>query len=156
MRRKLSSLQTFLAKIIIPAFWLMVWSLTALAVFFGKSAGSDRSFKWVLPVFLVASGAYVYWNCIRLKVVSVDENFLYVSNYIEEISIPLSQISDVTENKWMSGHPVTIHLSAFSKFGDKIIFIPSVRFFAFWSSHPVVSELKALARSKGGSSKLIR
>lgn len=151
MRRRLSSLQTFLVKIILPVLWLTVWGFGTIAMFFGKSAGPDQSMKWVFLVFWFAGAVFLYRGCVRLKVVSVDKNFLYVSNYLEEISIPLSQICDVTENRWVNHHPVTIHLNPPSEFGDKIVFMPTVRFFAFWSSHPVVSELKALARSKGGS-----
>lgn len=86
----------------------------------------------------------------RLKALSVDGRFLYVSNYVDEITIPLSQISDVTENRWVKGHPVTIHLKSPSEFGDKIVFLPIIEPFLFWGSHPVVSELKAMARLKGG------
>ena len=59
-------------------------------------------------------------------------------------TIPLSEISDVTENVWINIHPVTIHLRAPSEFGSRIVFMPKVRFFDF-SSHPVVNELKGIA-----------
>jgi hypothetical protein len=54
----------------------------------------------------------------------------------------------VTENVWLNMHPVTIHLKAPAEFGDRIVFMPKGRSFAFFSSHPVVAELKELARSK--------
>jgi hypothetical protein len=149
MRRRLSSLQTFLVKIVFPVSWLTVWGVGTLAMFSRKSTGPDEYMKWVFLVFWFGGAALLSRSCVRLKVVSVDERLLYVSNYLEEISIPFSQICDVTENRWTSGHPVTIHLSSPSEFGDKIVFLPKARFFALWSSHPVVSELKALARSKG-------
>ena len=91
-----------------------------------------------------------------MKRVSVDDNFLYVSNYLKEIAIPLSDIHDVAENRWVNIHPVTIRLKASSEFGDKIVFMPTARFFALFSSHPVVSELKELARSKSMGSGSVR
>jgi len=118
-------------------------------MFLGNPGASDASAKWIFLFACLSGTAFIYWSCMRLKAVSVDDNYLYVSNYMREISIPLSEVSDVTENVWLNIHPVTIHLKSPSEFGDKIVFMPTVRFFAFFSSHPVVSELKRLARSRG-------
>jgi hypothetical protein len=148
MKRRLSSLQTVLMKIIFPAIWIPLWGFGTLMMFLGELEGADPPPKWVFLFAWIAGFAFLYWTCIRLKEVSVDDNFLYVSNYLKEVSIPLSEIDDVTENVWINIHPVTIHLNSPSEFGDKIIFMPTVRFFAFFSSHPVVNELKKLARSK--------
>jgi len=87
--------------------------------------------------------------------VSVDQDFLYISNFLEEISIPLSEIKDVAPNGGINIHTVTIHLYSPSEFGDKIVFIPRIRLFGFWSSHPVVAELKELARSKSIATPLV-
>jgi hypothetical protein len=95
---------------------------------------------------------FFLWDALRLKVVNVDEHFLYVSNYLKEIAIPLSNIYDVTENFWLNTHPVTIHLKSPSEFGGRIVFMPKTRFL-FFSSHPVVKELKQLARGKVQSGK---
>ena len=119
-----------------------------MTMFIGEAEGADDSLKWIFLIAWVAATAFIFWNCVRLKKVSVDDDFLYVSNYLKEISIPLSDIYDVTENVWLGAHPVTIHLRAPSEFGDKIVFMPTARFFPFFSSHPVVSELKDLAKSK--------
>ena len=147
MKRRLSSLQTFLLKIVLPAVWIPLLGFFNLAAFAVGSNDPNAVPKWVLLGIWVASSAVVYWNGVRLKTVSVDDNFLYVSNYLKEISIPLSDIYDVTENFWFNNHPVTIHLRSPSEFGDKIVFIPTARVFALFSSHPVVNELKELARS---------
>ncbi|HKG62400.1 MAG TPA: hypothetical protein VKB05_21745 [Pyrinomonadaceae bacterium] len=82
-----------------------------------------------------------------MKFVTVDDDFLYASNYLREIAIPLWDIYDVTENVWLNIHPVTVHLKHPSEFGDKIVFMPKTRFWVF-ASHPVVKDLKQLARSK--------
>jgi hypothetical protein len=144
-------------KIILPVVLLTGWGYSTLMMFLGHSARpEDESMKWVFLFFGFVVAASSYWGGVRLKEVSVDENFLYVSNYVKEISIPLSQIQDVTENRWLNSHPITIHLRSPSEFGDKIVFMPKVRFLAFWSSHPVVSELRTLARSRGGGMTSIR
>jgi hypothetical protein len=147
MRRRLSSLQTILMKVIFPVLWIPLFGMAPLMMFLGSAKAPDAEAKWwFLFIWLVASVS-IYWSCIRLKEVSVDEEFLYVSNYIKEITIPLSEILDVTENRWINIHPVTIHLKSPTEFGDKIVFMPTTRFFGLFSSHPVVAELKHLARS---------
>ena len=104
--------------------------------------------KWIFLLIWVVGSIFICWDSIRLKEVSVDDSFLYVSNYLKEVSIPLSEIYDVTESSWVNYHPVTIHLKSPSEFGDEIVFMPTTRFFNVFRSHPVVSELKELARRR--------
>lgn len=147
MKRRLSSLQTILVKFVLPGFWIPVWGLVVFRVFFGDSEDPDPMAKWAILFMWVMGSAIFYWTGVRLKDVSVDDNFLYVSNYLKEIVLPLSEIYDVTESVWINIHPVTIHLKSPSQFGDKIVFMPKSRMFALFSSHPVVKELKLLARN---------
>jgi len=135
-------------KVMFPAVWIPLFGLGPLMMFLGGVEGADAPAKWIFLVAWVAGSIFIYWSCIRLKEVRVDDDFLYVSNYLKEITIPLSEIFDVRENIWVNIHPVTIQLKSPSEFGDKIVFMPTVRFFGLFSSHPVVSELKELARAK--------
>ena len=129
-------------------FWIPFWGFGTLTSFFVEAGGPKAPPKWIFLFGWLVGCVFIYWLCIRLKEVSVDDDFLYVSNYRKEIAIPLSEIYDVTENVWVNIHPVTIHLRSPSEFGDKIVFMPTTRFFAFFSPHPVVNELKELARSR--------
>ena len=132
-------------KIIFPALWIPTWGFVTLMMFVSGVNDVDPFAKVFFLFAWVVGSAFIYWSSIRLKEVRVDDNFLYVSNYLKEVAIPLSDIYDVTENRWINIHPVTIHLKSPSEFGDKIIFMPKTRVFAFFSSHPVVNELKRLA-----------
>jgi len=147
MRRNLSSIQTIIMKIFFPGLWTVIFSAAILSVFFGRVHGPESLPRWGYVLFWIGGLVFVWWGSVRLKVVSVDNDFLYVSNYLKEIAIPLSDIYDVTENVWLNTHPVTIHLKSPSEFGDKILFMPKTRFSMF-SSHPVVKELKQLAGLK--------
>jgi hypothetical protein len=151
MQRTISSKQTFLMKIVFPLLWIPLFSIGILSVFFNSSMKSDFPKIYVLLIWIIALIS-IYWFCIRLKKVSVFGDSLYVSNYLKEIKIPLSEIINVTENVWVNIHPVTIHLKNPSEFGNKIVFMPTFRFFGFWSSHPIVSELIELANSKRSDS----
>jgi hypothetical protein len=133
-------------KIFFPFIFFPLWSFGVLMMFTNGHESADPNPKWIFLLAWVVIAFSIYWSCIRLKEVSVDDNFLYVSNYLKEIPIPLSEVYDVTENVWVNTHPVTIHLKSPSEFGDKIVFMPKTRAFAFFSSHPVVKELKELAR----------
>lgn len=100
--------------------------------------------KWQFLAIWVVGSAFILWGCSRLKRVRVDESGLLVSNYLKEIRIPFDDILDVTENRWINIHPVTIHFRQSTPFGERVVFMPRVRLFA-WTSHPVVGELRTLA-----------
>lgn len=134
-------------KVIFPVLWIAVTGIGIVAMFFAEK-GENGPPKLMFLLFWIMGIAFLYWTSMRLKAVNIDDEFLYVSNYLKEISIPLSNIDDVTENRWINIHPVKIHLKSPSEFGDKIIFMPKVRVFSFFSSHPVVAELQELARVK--------
>ena len=136
----LSSRQTFFSKFILPPIWIGGIGLGLMKSGFGAA----RFWPVVFVGWIVASG-FVYWSCVRLKRVSIDEQFLYVSNYSDEIAIPFSDIGDVTQNLSMNNQQVTIHFKVPTEFGGAIVFMPRFRFFPFAGPHPVVDRLKQLA-----------
>ena len=137
----LSSRQTFFSKFILPPIWIGASGLGLMKSGFGAPA---RGWPVVFVGWIVASG-FICWSAVRLKRVSIDEQFLYVSNYFNEIAIPFSDIGDVTQNLWMNNHQVTIHFKVPTEFGGAIVFMPRFRFFPFAGPHPVVDRLKQLA-----------
>lgn len=85
---------------------------------------------------------YILWSCIGLKKVRMDLTHLYVSNFLNEIAVPFTNIVDITEHRWLN-LPATIHFRAPTEFGQAIKFLPPEQFIPFlWSSHPVVEDLK--------------
>ena len=75
-------------KVIFPALWISMWGFGTLMMFLSRVQGSGEPPKWIFLFAWVAGTAFIYWSCIRLKEVSADDNYLYVSNYLKEISIP--------------------------------------------------------------------
>jgi len=150
MLRTLSSKQTFITKIIFPAFSIAGFGLFPLALWQGDLHTADDALppepvKWLLLAAWIAGTAFILWLCAGLKRVRVDATSLYVSNYLREITVPLNMIAEVTEDRWSNIHPVTVHFRTTTEFGQKVTFMPVTRFFWLWSSHPVVAELKQLA-----------
>lgn len=150
MPKTLSSAQTFLMKVVFPTLWITGFGLGTLSLWLGVMHGKNGSpppdaMKLHFLVIWIVGTAFILWTCAGLKRVRVDSKSLYVSNYLREITIPLSVIEDITENRWVNIHPVTIYFRNVTEFGQRITFMPTIRFFGLWSSHPVVAELKLLA-----------
>jgi hypothetical protein len=136
-------------KFVFPTVWISLFGLGTIGLFLGvfhdrDNAAATEWMKWqFLAMWIVGSG-FIWWGCARLKKVRTDGSAIYVSNYLKEVRIPLEAIRSVTENRWINIHPVTIHFRYVTPFGNRIVFMPTVRFFS-WRSHPVVSELRELA-----------
>jgi hypothetical protein len=94
---------------------------------------------------------YLIWFARRLKFVSIDERFLYVSEYRKEIQIPLGHIDGVKENFWANPKLITLTLNQPSEFGDKVVFVPTSFFFAAFRSHPTVEEIRGIINSQVGA-----
>jgi hypothetical protein len=156
MKRTLSSDWTIFFKFF-PAFWIPLFGLATAGLFLGVFRGENDSpapefMKWLFPCLWISGSFFAYVTCAALKQVAADEHCLYVSNFINEISIPLADIGDVTENDWLNIHPVTVHLKRPSRFGSKITFMPKIKVFGVC---PVVTELKSLAKLEENESRSV-
>jgi hypothetical protein len=146
----LSSAQTFWMKFVFPTIWIALFGSGTLGLFLGEFHGRNDApapewMKWQFLAMWLVGALFISWGYGRLKRVRIDPAALYVSNYFREVRIPFDAIQDVTENRWINIHPVTIHLRSSTPFGNRIVFMPTIRFFS-WCSHPVVSELREWAQ----------
>jgi len=89
--------------------------------------------------------ALFLWFSVSRKTVQMDGRFLYVSVFRRVVSIPLEQISTVTESVGMRDRSVTIHFRSNTPFGRSITFTPTFMFTR--DPHPVVAELLAHANA---------
>jgi hypothetical protein len=137
--RTLSSAWTFWTKFLFPAIWILAFGYVT---FFWSGGPPQTNFVFLI-VWIVGTTS-VLWFYVGLKRVRMDERQLYVSNYIQEIHIPFSAITEVKQNRWINSRPITIYFRDATQFGDKVTFMPKQRI-QFWSVDPVVNELKQLA-----------
>ena len=156
MRRTLSSAQTFLVKFIVPSVWL-AGATTATVLLFTTGHITTRSgpappeTKWSLLAATVLGGGLLYWGCMRLKRVEIDNEWLYISNFRREIRVSLRDVKQVTENRWISFRPVTIEFRRETDFGPRITFIlQGSSLLWFWQPDPEVAELEAAIRGVRG------
>src|SRR5882762_10333658 len=115
--RTLSSAQTVLMKLVFPPLWIGGFAIATTTLFLAPTALVDSSgapadpgMKWTFLLLTVFGTAFIWWSCIRLKRVRLDDRMLYVSNYSREIAVPLVSVAEVKENRWLNIHPVTIEL----------------------------------------------
>ena len=115
------------------------------AIFAAFHAWEDPG--WILFVlgWIIASG-YLIWFSRRLKFVSIDEDFLYVSRRRDQIQIPLAHIERVQENFWARPKLIILTLNHRSAFGTKIVFVPTPLLFAAVRSHPLVKEIEGAVK----------
>jgi hypothetical protein len=110
--------------------------------------------KWEIILAWASGAFFMPWIFGRLKRVDVDENWLYVSNYISEERIPLSLIEGVSYDGWSRPPFVTIHLKEKSSFGTKIVFTPGFTW-THYRSHPIIAEIENLASACKTSGKVL-
>ena len=91
---------------------------------------------------------------VPLKEVSVDDEFLYVSNLRREIKVRTSSVVRISEFYLMAGKPVTIRLDILTEFGDKIRFIPKPYWRTIWKENLSVDLLRKVVDKARASAKV--
>ena len=144
MKRRLSALSTPFWKFIFPAFLILLLIIN-LILDFGRlldnyagtgapitctAIGGNLIFLFISVVFYKEFGV--------IKRVDVDDSYLYVSNYLKEIKIPLSDVEHAGKPDGSSHQRIKIFLRSPSVFGDVLVFMPS-----FFSGKDTYEELQA-------------
>src|SRR5215813_7511581 len=80
MLRTLSARQTFLMKVIFPTLWIAGFGIGTLLLFL-RSADANGNpppehVKWQFLVLWLAGTGFIWWGCVRLKRVRVDDALL--------------------------------------------------------------------------------
>jgi hypothetical protein len=132
-------------KSLFPGFWI---TCAGIGIFLALFQSRKNPAVMIFALLWVVASGYLIWFGRHLKYVSIDENFLYVTNSATEVQIPLSHIEKVSEN--FLGRPklITLTLTQPSQFGEKIVFVPENLMFAAFRSHPVVEEIQSLVEAK--------
>ena len=137
--QQLSSHMSFAYKfLLLPAVTgLFAYDLAASAINSGRA-------DWVgVAVWLVL--VVWFWTMLgRLKRVRFDGTQLWVSNWRREIVIPVGDILEVDQQKWLSTSPVTITLASRSDFGESIHYMPPFSV-GMWGEDPEVAMLREAA-----------
>jgi hypothetical protein len=77
----------------------------------------------------------------------VDGEAIHLSDFLTEATLPLDEVLDVSENRWLKIHPVTIEFAGATPWGHSVHFMPKIRFLVpSVVSHPIVAELRDMVR----------
>ena len=143
-KKAISSSLTFFYKCILSTLWI---GLFGLATF--TQIGSRNIEGMLFLIVWVAGTLFIYWGCIRLKHVKINQENIYISNYFKTIAVPLSEIKQLSENCFINIHPIWITFHNPTDFGQKIMFMPKFSFNTFiLLSHPIIDELLTSIKHK--------
>ncbi len=157
MNKDLNSAWTFFFKYPFPILWIGLFGYGTLqlllhpeeVVFNGVKGGATPAHRALLLIIYGLGSWFLLRLAIPLKRVQLDGKKLLVSNYIVEREIPINQVAEVRQNRWLNLRPVIITFRTSTPFGNRIAFIPQGSFqVMFWKEDKIVNELRRLAREK--------
>lgn len=155
MRRLLSSRMTFFHKIVFPTVWIGGFSFGTLAMWLRALHGGGQpdpdidQMKWIFLLLTVIGVVFNYWCGIRFKKVEIDEVGFQVSNYLKTVTVPVSDIEDVSGSILMNPEMVWLKFRRKTEFGSTIVFMPPYRVFGGFNEHPLVGQLRKLIQKDG-------
>jgi hypothetical protein len=149
--RTLSSDQTFGAKFVVPLVVILVFDVAAIALWWdpnewpmmGALHASSDPIRWVFAVVGIVLTVGSLWFGAPLKMVRLDDEALYLSNFRREIRVPLTELESVGGSHWSISQVVTLGFRSETAFGRRILFMPKLRWLSF-GEPPVVGELQRM------------
>jgi hypothetical protein len=144
MPRKLSSpFQTWIHRIV-PIGGIALAGFEVLRV----PLPANNSFRLLLALWL-AIFLYAAYRAFSLKTVELEGEELLISNFGEQIRVPLNTVAAVKGG--LGGkNPIKLEFRVATDFGESIRFLPAQRSMWVWQRHPLVKELQGLCRLSDG------
>jgi hypothetical protein len=150
MTRQLSSSMTPFYKFVFPTIWVGGFAAVTLVMFMVPDSfqrGGVHEARWQFAFATAVGGGFIYWACMRLKVVSMTADTLTISNYHRRVDVPLRDVEAISGSLFMSPELIWLRFRHPTSFGEKVVFMPEFRFHFGFSRHPLVAELRALISS---------
>jgi len=152
MTRKISSRWTSFYKIGVPCLYLISTATQGCALALRiPDLEKQVAFLVCICVCYFTGLLFILWFGRFYKHVTLSPEGLAVTGYFVSDVVPFSCIADIKQSIWMAGRPVCVLLDGHNRFGGKIAFQPrGTR--PMRGEHPIVAELRQLARHEDGSS----
>ncbi len=109
----LSSRMTPFSKFVLPGIFL-----AALPVWLFQI--QDPKFGYVPAVFWTAACVFLLWWTMPIKQVSLRGDKFIVSNYLKEVSVPVSSLVRIREDRWNRTPNIALFFDPPTPFGRKI------------------------------------
>jgi len=126
MNQQISSELTIFHKFIEPIIGLTIVVTLLFSDFFPTDI--PVIVKYIFYILAIAgfiASCYFFWP---LKKVTLDGETLWVSDFFQDIMIPISNIVRIEESRAFNRRRIILHLKESNEFGEKIIFIPKRKF----------------------------
>jgi hypothetical protein len=131
MRKTISSPFTFFFKVVTPSLWIAIGLCVALATLLNANTKNVFATMLLIVIWTGVSTLIDYRHNFPLKRARLSDDSLYVSNYVREVKISLTNIDDVKASAypWMGWwrwppYRVIITLKQSTEFGKRIMIIP--------------------------------
>ncbi len=141
--QNISSSTTVFLKYFLPTIWIIFFGTLFVAFWLNDEiyvlGFAPEKFKWIYMGFLIVGVVLLYLTVMTIKRVEIDEEFVYVTNYIKVYKYPFSNIESWKELDYGLFKTVKIRLKEPGYFGKKIVFIASrERYSRFFEEHPSI------------------
>ena len=137
-----SSSLTFFYKFIFTTVWSAGFGLGTVVMFLIPKQ-EVMAMRWQFAAVWAIGTAFLLLTCARLKRVKLDGATLVISNYRHDITVPVSEIADVRQNRLINLRPVTITFRKKTPFGRVVTFMPRMSLGLF-SDADIVTRLRSL------------
>lgn len=126
--RRISTSMTLFLRLFIPVFWIVFFGALTIGLLVTSKlpvALDNLYFKVGIVVFYMAGLVFLYFTFLQLKRVEIDEDFVYVTDYIKTYRYPFHNIASIHELNLFIFQLCTIKFKEKGSFGRKIHFLES-------------------------------
>jgi hypothetical protein len=124
--------------------WSVMWGVAAVAAL---SRGQAQG--WLMAGVLVLGATFIWRMLGGLKRVRLDGSNLLISNYKEEIVVPVRELAAVRQRVFFNPKMITLELRRDTPLGRWIVFMPRTTFRMF-SEDDIVGRLRSLSQPRQG------
>lgn len=121
MTFKISTDYTFFFKYLLPLIFILILGGIATLLYL---QGETRAF--IVTILLTIGGGYwLYFLLGKIKSVSLDNDYFYISNFLKTEKVPIADLKEVSDRSWPGSYkPVTMRFGHEYSFGRSIVFLP--------------------------------
>jgi hypothetical protein len=147
---KVSSSLTFFYKFVFTTVWSGGFGFGTALMFLSRN-NEAQVMRWLFATIWLVGSLAIWGMYGRLRRVRLNGTSLMISNYRYEITVPISDIVHVKQNRLVNLRPVILTFKRETPFGHTVTFMPRVSFRMF-SEDEIVVRLRRLANPGGATS----
>ena len=148
MRERLSSLWTFVYRVIFPAAWITGFGIGTIALWLSGNSALPSEIKLSFLFAWVIGSIFILWFAIQLRIVWLEGDHLLVVNFHKKELIPLRFIQEINETRFWNPKTIKIMVQRRPNLPEEVVFIAPVVFQLPFGVHPVVKRLSFLVEER--------